>query len=246
VAITYDQTTVERLWGGPNGTYSRAFWQLFKPSQEASPKWWRELYEQRIVPAIGTVTGAQRILYVGCGLGLGVEVVIDSGFVGGNAWGIDNSAYFQSLWSNTAQTRADIRPKLGAHDIRTVTNTQLRTLTGLGGNVRFTIIITEDILSSYTTAELQNANASVNPLVACLLWLASGGKIIHLMWTMNGSTPDMTVWPSGRQIPQADGSAIPETWAGQPMANPGSPPRTLAEWQTLVAARGTCVSMEGI
>ena len=245
MAITYDQVTVQRLWGGPLGTYSRQFWERFKEPENNTQAFWRDLWNQRIVPAIGPVTGAQRILFVGCGLGLGVERVIDSGFAP-STWGIDNSAYFQSLWPDTTQTRSDVRARLGAYDIRTVTNTQLRTLTGLGGTVRFTQIITEDILSSYTDAELASTSASVNPLVACQNWLAASGKIIHLIWTMGGSSPDMTKWPEGRQIPQPDGSAIPETWAGQPMANPGSPPKTMAEWQALRPAPHTFVSMEGI
>lgn len=259
MAITYDQLTVERLWGTPEHGYSRAFWQAFKPSADASPRFWKDLWDQRIVPAIGNVTGAQRILFVGCGLGMGVESAIDSGFVARSCWGIDNSAYMQSLWPTEA--RADLRPgsqdpKLGALDVRTVTNTQLRTLTGLGGNVRFTIIITDDMLSSYTQAELASANVAVNPLVAIPNWLAAGGKIIHLMWTMDGSTPDMTRWPANAQIPDPlpnpptpdnpGGGATPAPWAGTPMSSPGSPAMTMAQWQALRPAPHQFVSMEGI
>lgn len=254
MAITWDQTAFERMYGGPEGGYSRAFWQSFKPSQDASPRFFRDVWEQRIVPAIGNVTGAQRILFVGCGLGLGVESVIDSGFAP-STWGIDNSAYMQSLWPNAAQTRADIRPKLGALDMRTATSTQLRTLTGIN-NVRFTVIITEDILSSYTQVELANASAAVNPLVACQNWLAASGKIIHLMWTMGGSTPDMTRWPANAQIsdpppnpPTPDnpgGGATPAPWAGTPIPSPGSPAMTMGQWQALRPAPHQFVGMEGI
>lgn len=261
MAITYDQTAFQRLYGSPSDTYSRAFWQGFKPSADASPRYWLDLWQQRIVPAIGTVTGAQRVLYVGCGLGIGVEVTLDSGFAGTSVWGIDNSAYIQSLWPNTAQTRADVRAKLGPYDIRTVTATQLRILTGIN-NVRFTIIVTEDMISSYTQAELANASASVSPFVACQNWLAAGGKIIHLMMTRDGSTPDMTRWPANAQrqasaaeiaatLPPGeaahpDGGTLPETWAGTAMTNPGSPPMTMAQWQALRPAPHQFVSMEGL
>lgn len=238
MAITWDQTTFQRTYGSPEGTYSRAFWESFGGAPTTDPaRFWRNVWEQRIVPAIGNVTGAQRILFVGCGLGLGVERVIDSGFAP-STWGIDNSTYIQGLWPT--QARSDIRSKLAQLDIRTVTAQQLRTLTGIN-NVRFTQIITEDMISAYTQAELTSALASVNPLVACESWLAASGKIIHLMMAQGGITPDMTRWP-------ANGLENGEfaTWAGTPMASPGSPAMTMAQWQALRGAPHQFVSMEGL
>lgn len=252
MAIVWDQTAFERMYGSPEGTYSRAFWQSFKPSPDASPRFFKDLWEQRIVPAIGNVTGAQRVLYVGCGLGIGVEQTLDSGFTGGNTWGIDSSAYIQSLWPT--QARVDVRPKLAALDIRTATTQQLRTLTGIN-NVRFTVIVTEDMISGYTQIELANTSAAVNPLVACQNWLAAGGKIIHLMFTKGDSTPDMTRWPANAQIPDVvanptednpGGGATPAPWAGTPIASPGSPPMTMAQWQALRSTPHQFVSMEGL
>lgn len=253
MAIAWDQTAFERMYGSPEGGYSRAFWQSFKSSQDASPRFFKDLWEQRIVPAIGNVTGAQRVLYVGCGLGIGVEQTLDSGFTGTSTWGIDSSAYIQSLWST--QARADVRSKLGALDIRTATSTQLRTLTGIN-NVRFTVIVTEDMISGYTQAELANTSATVNPLVACQNWLAAGGKIIHLMFTKDGSTPDMTRWPANAQIPDPSpnpptpdnpgGGATPAPWAGTPITSPGSPAMTMAQWQALRPAPHQFISMEGL
>lgn len=238
MAIAWTQQDFQRTYGSPEGTYSRAFWESFGGAPTTDPaRFWRNLWEQRIVPAIGSVTGAQRVLFVGSGLGLGVERVIDSGFAP-STWGIDNSTYIQSLWPT--QARADIRPKLGALDIRTVTATQLRTLTGIN-NVRFTQIITEDMISGYTQAELASTSATVNPLVACQNWLAAGGKIIHLMMAQGGVTPDMTRWPAN-----ALENGEFASWAGTLMANPGSPAMTMAEWQALRSAPHQFVSMEGL
>lgn len=250
MAIVWDQQTFERTYGGPFGVYSRAFWESFGGAPQTDPaRFWRNIWEQRIVPAIGNVTGAQRVLFVGCGFGLGVERVIDSGFAP-STWGIDNSAYIASLWPT--QARSDIRPKMAQLDIRTVTPTQLRTLTGVN-NVRFTQIITEDVLSSYTQAELASASAAVNPLMACENWLAASGKIIHLMMAQSaynadgsvvpggGFTPDMTRWPAN-----ALENGEFASWAGTSMINPGSPSMTMVQWQALRGAPHQFISMEGL
>jgi hypothetical protein len=242
VSITWDAETFSRTYGGAAGGYSRAFWESFGGEPTTNPgKFWQSVWQQRIVPAIGNVTGAQRILFVGCGLGLGVERVIDSGFAP-STWGIDSSSYIASLWPT--QTRSDIRPKLANHDIRIVTAQQLRTLTGIN-NVRFTQIITEDMISGYTQPELASTSATVNPLVACENWLAASGKIIHLMMTFGGSTPDMTRW-SDRALDPATNYETFAPWAGQPMTNPGSPSMTMAQWQSLRGAPHQFVSMEGL
>lgn len=191
------------------------------------------------------------MLFVGCGFGLGVERVIDSGFAARNCWGIDNSTYITGLWPT--QARADLRPgaadpKLAQLDIRTVTSTQLRTLTGIN-NVRFTQIITEDMISSYTQAELASTLATVNPLVACQNWLAAGGKIIHLMMAKDGITPDMTHYPAGGIDPLTGDWAswsAPPGGVGQALASPGSPATTMAQWQALRGAPHQFVSMEGL
>lgn len=238
MAILWDQQTFARTYGGPSGGYSRAFWESFGGAPATDPaRFWRSVWEQRIVPAIGNVTGAQRVLFVGCGLGLGVERVIDSGFAP-STWGIDNSSYIASLWPT--QARSDIRPRLAQLDIRTVTATQLRTLTGVN-NIRFNQIITEDMISGYTQAELASTQATVNPLVACQNWLAAGGKIIHLMMAFDGVTPDMTTWP----VNALENGEF-ASWAGTAMANPGSPSMTMAQWQALRGAPHQFVSMEGL
>lgn len=244
MAITWDQTTFQRTYGLPEAGYSRLFWESFGGAPTTDPaRFWKNVWEQRIVPAIGNVTGAQRVLFVGCGFGLGVERVIDSGFAARNVWGIDNSAYIQGLWPT--QARSDIRPgaadpKLGPYDIRTATSQQLRSLTGIN-NVRFTQIITEDVISSYTQAELASTLATVNPLVACQNWLAAGGKVIHLMMAQGGVTPDMTTWPANGL---ENGEFAP--WAGTPMSNPGSPSMLITEWQALRGAPHQFVSLESL
>lgn len=250
--ITWDQTMFERTYGGPESGYSRAFWESFGGEPVDDPmRFWRNVWNQRIVPAIGSVTGAQRVLFVGCGLGLGVERVIDSSFAARNCWGIDNSTYISGLWST--QARSDLRPgaadsKLALLDIRTVTPQQLRTLTGVN-NIRFTQIVTEDMISSYTQAELTSTLATVNPLVACENWRAANGKIIHLMMARDGVTPDMTRYPAGGIDPTTNNWAswsAPPDGQGQTLASPGSPAMTMAEWQALKGAPHQFISMENL
>src|SRR5215207_658737 len=89
MAIVWDQQTFARTYGDLTGSGLGSTF-------AGDAAWWRRYYEQRIVPIFGGITGAQRILVVGCGLGKLVEAVQATGFA--NIWGIDRSPYVASLW----------------------------------------------------------------------------------------------------------------------------------------------------
>ena len=82
MAVTWDQETFRRTYGDANCSGLGSTF-------AGDVQWWRRLYEQRIVPVFGNITGAQRILVTDCGLSLLVSAVQETGFA--NIWGIDRS-----------------------------------------------------------------------------------------------------------------------------------------------------------
>src|SRR5215212_5132222 len=169
MAITWDQQTFARTYGdlgtaGLGSTFA------------GDATWWRRYYEQRIVPTFGTITGAQRILVVGCGLGRLVEAVQATGFA--NIWGIDSSSYVASLWPAS-------HPRLAQLDIRTATDQQIRTLTG---GTTFDWIITESVVEGYPPAE----QAAV--YTACEARLTRNTPLSHVVHIVYPDV-DLTHWP---------------------------------------------------
>lgn len=218
MAFTYDRATTKTIYGIPaeheygrwNGTFANGVTS------------WRRLVQQRITQ--GTLNTA-RILVVGCGLGLMVEGLKDEGF--SRAWGINLNDYFRSLWDQATcpvsdgtmryidpvtkvqsligpgarwpvEVRADVRPLLGQFDVRTMTTTQIGNFTGLAGAQRsFDLIITEDVMTNYTPAEVEAVYA------ACDSKLAGGGQVRHLVsvgwdssaYGLSGGAPwDLAQW----------------------------------------------------
>lgn len=138
---------------------------------------WRNMVNQKL--AGQSMLRTARILVVGCGLGLLVEGLKDEGFT--RVWGLNLDDYFGSLWDQatcppgwTCEVRADVRPLLAKNDIRTITNTQMRALTGTN-NIRFDVIVTEDMITSYLTSEMAAVYS------ACDAWLVAGGQVRHLV-----------------------------------------------------------------
>jgi len=188
----------------------------------SDPAWWRRYYEQKIVPAFGTVSGAQRILVVGCGMGLLVNAINNIGFA--TAAGIDASADVVPFWgaNPTRFRQRDIR----ANRTNSLTTQDMRAMLNNQTDVQW--VITESVLECYQPAE----QAAIQ--TACESWLARGTPTSHVVHLVYDGV-DMTRWPSGRVDPTtATGYA---TWSAPPgelgvaMANPGCPPRTIAEWQ---------------
>lgn len=214
MAIIWDQQTFQRTYGDLNGSGLGSTF-------AGDAAWWRRYYEQRIVPVFGNISGAQRILVVGCGLGLLVQSVQATGFA--NIWGIDRSPYVASLWPAS-------HPRLAQLDILTVTAQQLRSAFGQDS---FHWIITESVMESYPPAEQAAVYA------ACERFLVRNTplrQVVHLVYP----DTDLTIWP-----PNALENGEFASWAGQPMTNPGCPARTLAEWQASRPAH-TFLSMLGV
>lgn len=219
MAITWDQTTFQRTYGDISTGLGTTF--------AGDAAWWRRYYEQRIVPVLGNITGAQRILVVGCGLGLLVSSVQATGFA--NIWGIDRSHDVALMWPAS-------HPRLAELDVLSPTiSADLNT--AFGRNT-FHWIVTESVMEGYPPTEQAAVYAACEGLLVANQPLS---HVVHLVYP----DTDMTRWPINAQIPQPDGSAIPQPWAGQPMANPGCPARTLAEWQTSRPAH-TFLSMIGV
>lgn len=199
MTFIYDRATTKRIYGIPDTSEYGRWMGTFANGASA----WRNMVNQRIKGLPG-VLNTTRILVVGCGLGLMVEGLKDEGFQ--RVWGLCLPDYFSDLWDQAtcpvmgadavfidpvtkAQTpiaegqrwpcevRGDVRPLLGKFDLRTITNTQMRALTGTN-NMRFDYIITEDAATQYNAAELP---ALYN---ACDAWLAVGGRVVHLL-TLN-------------------------------------------------------------
>lgn len=214
MAITWDQQTFQRTYGDDNGTGLGSTF-------AGDAAWWRRYYETRIVPVFGSITGAQRILVVGCGLGLLVSSVQATGFA--NIWGIDRSSYVASLWGAS-------HPRLAQLDILTVTSNQLNA--AFGQNT-FHWIITESVMEGYPPAEQAAVYA------ACEKFLVRNtplNQVTHLVY----EDTDLTRWPS-----TALENGMFASWAGTTMTNPGCPARTLAEWQASRPAH-TFLSMIGV
>jgi hypothetical protein len=237
VAISWTQETFERVYRTPEGVgFTRNFYRRFA-GEPATPdgdhgKWWRALLSQRIEPVFaGKITGAQRLLVVGCGLGILVEELISLGL--NNTWGIDSSPYCASRWTPELMPTSLI-PRLAQLDVRTATAQQIRNLTG---GTTFDWVITESVMEGYAPeeqAELYDA------CEALLQRQATPDRCVHIVY----ENTDLTRWPNG-QIPQPDGPAIPEPWAGQPIVPPGCPPRTMAEWRAS-RPNHTFISMIGV
>lgn len=234
MAFTYDRATTKLIYGLPpdreygrwNGTFNNGITS------------WRTLVQQRIT---GGTLNTLRILVVGCGLGLMVEGLKDEGFsrawginlndyfgslwdqatcpvmTNGGRW-MDTST---SPWTDRilapgqqwpCEVRADIRPLLGKFDIRTMTATNVGTLTGLSGAQRqFDLIFTEDVMTNYALAEMEAIYA------ACDARLAGGGQVRHLV-TLN--------WNPGYWA--TDG-----TW----VALNGAPAMDLTQWTATLGGR---------
>lgn len=227
--ISWTQDTFQRFYGVDTLSYSRAFWERFGGVSGDPKKFWRSYYQQRLVPIFGNITGAQRILVVGCGLGLMVESIRDTGFA--NIWGIDMGPYMPTLWP--AQVPAAIQPLLANRDIRTVTTQQLRTLAN--NSAVFDWVVTESVMESYAPTE----QAAVYD--ACATKLGTNVPTSHVVHIVQPSF-DGTRWPANA-VDTTTGQF--QTWAGTLMTNQGCPARTMAEWQAL-RTNQTFVSFEGV
>lgn len=216
MAIAWTQQDFQRTYGSPEGSGLGATF-------AGNAAWWQRYYEQRIVPVFGTVTGAQRILVVGCGLGLLVNSINASGFA--TCFGIDRSSYVASLWPVSHPTLAQL-------DILTVTAAQLRSAFGNNGDT-YHWIITESVAESYPPAEQAALYA------ACEKFLVRNTPLSHVVHLVYPDT-DMTVWPATGLENGAFAS-----WAGTAMVTPGCPARTITEWQTSRPAN-TFLSMVGV
>lgn len=228
MAIVWDQQTFQRFYGVDNLSYSRAFWERFGGVSGDPTKFWRAFYQQRLVPIFGNITGAQRILVVGCGLGLLVESIQSTGFA--NVWGIDSGPYMPTLWPT--EVPVGTRSRLAQHDIRTVTAAQLNA--SLGQN-SFHWIVTESVMESYAPAEQA---AMYDACARFKVNQAPTSQIVHIVQpSFNG-----TIWPANA-VDVATGEF--QSWAGQPMTNQGCPARTMAEWQASRPDQ-TFISFEGV
>jgi hypothetical protein len=211
-----------------NLSYSRLFWERFGGVNGDPKRFWRHFYETRLVPIFGQITGAQRILVVGCGLGLMVESVRDTGFA--SIWGIDSGPYIPTLWPT--EVPVAIRPLLGQFDILTITDQQTRSLTN---GTTFDWVVTESVMESYMPLE----QAAMYD--ACQARLKTGvpaSKVVHIV---NPSFDGTRYLPDAVDL----ATGLLQPWAGQLMINQGCPVRTLAEWQTS-RPNQTFVSFEGI
>lgn len=90
---------------------------------------------------------------------------------------------YGNQWPCEVSTTA-LRPFLGQYDIRTMTTTNVGTLTGLSGAQRsFDLIITEDVMTAYGNTELEAIYA------ACDARLGGGGQVRHLVSLGSDLTP---------------------------------------------------------
>lgn len=225
--ITYDRPTTKQLYGIPAETEYGRWIATFANGASM----WRNMVTQRIKGLPG-VLNTTRILVVGCGLGLLVEGLKDEGFQ--RVWGIGLTDYFSDLWDQATcpvlgagaffvdpltkatstlpegsrwpcEVRADVRPLLGKFDIRTMTQAQVQSFTGLSGaNRRFDLIITEDVLTAYPDAEIGAVFSGCESLLASV----AGGQIRHLLtlngdFTAQGGAPARTLaqWQALRAAP---------------------------------------------
>lgn len=214
MAIAWTQQDFQRTYGDLSAGLGTTF--------VGDAAWWRRYYEQRIVPVFGTVTGAQRILVVGCGLGLLVSAVQATGFA--NIWGIDRSAYVASLWPAT-------HPRLAQIDV--LSNQVSQQLNTAFGQNTFHWIITESVMESYPVAEQAAVYAACEGLLVRNTPLS---HVVHLVYP----DTDMTVWP----VTGLENGAF-ASWAGTAMATPGCLARTLTEWQASRPSN-TFLSMVGV
>lgn len=199
MAIAWTQQDFQRTYGDITTGLGTTF--------AGDAAWWRRYYEQRIAPVFGSITGAQRILVVGCGLGLLVSAVQATGFA--NIWGIDRSAHVASLWPAS-------HPRLAQLDVLSPTiSADLNT--AFGRNT-FHWIITESVIEGYPLAEQAAIYAACEAL---LVASQPASHVVHLVYP----DTDMTRWSANA----LEGGQF-ASWAGQPMATPGSPARTLSEW----------------
>lgn len=215
MAITWDQTTFNRTYGDATGTgLGKTF--------AGDATWWRRYYEQRIVPVFGNITGAQRILVVGCGLGLLVSAVQSTGFA--NIWGIDRSHDVALMWPAS-------HPRLAELDVLS-TSISAQLNTAFGRNT-FHWVITESVVEGYPPAEQAALYA------ACEALLVQNQPASHVVHLVHPGV-DMEHWP----INALENGEF-ASWAGTPMATPGCPARTMAEWQASRTTH-TFLSMIGV
>lgn len=125
-----------------------------------------------------------RIVVVGCAFGFLIEVFHDAGYL--NVWGVENSPWI--IANRATQTRADV---LFVEDDIRGGNRMVNALKRLTGGNGYDYVITEDVINSYTDAEVGDIFAGCESL------LASGkpsGNIIHLVTvTQTGRTQDTAV-----------------------------------------------------
>lgn len=113
-----------------------------------------------------------RVLVVGCGFGYLVEAARAGGML---AWGLDSSAWIHANKGAEAPASVEI---IGA-DVESVRPADLEAATG---SATFDEVITENMLESYSAADLPAI------LDACDRMVSAGGRVSHLV-QVNAASP---------------------------------------------------------
>ncbi len=135
------------------------------------------------------------ILVAGCGTGIMVKRLKDLGYT--NVWGCDISTelinYGKAQYPDIA-SRLLVANCLNNSGNTLPSMTGVRRAAGLSGNNRFTLLITDDLLTVMSNAEV----ATCLPILR-----ATGSTVIHVLWPLD---------PTTTQDPTLNWKTVPQGW----------------------------------
>lgn len=135
------------------------------------------------------------ILIAGCGIGTLVKALKDLGYT--NVWGCDVSTelvnYGKTLYPDIA-SRLLVADCLNNSGNQLPSMTGVRRAAGLSGNNRFSLCLTDDMLTVMSDTEVQT----------CLTVLRStANTLVHVLWPID---------PSTNQDPTLNWKTVPQGW----------------------------------